>query len=93
MFVYVFALFFVLTPGILVYLPPRSSLTITALTHAFIFALVMYLTCRIVYQATNDIFEGKSPMMFPVIGNARSQNISAPSPEPASAIAPTLPMR
>ena len=33
-------LFFVLTPGILVSLPPGSSFTVQAATHAVVFALV-----------------------------------------------------
>jgi hypothetical protein len=33
-------LFFVLTPGILISLPPGSSFTIQAATHAIVFAVV-----------------------------------------------------
>jgi hypothetical protein len=55
MFFYLFALFFVLTPGILVYLPPRSSKTITALTHALIFSLVWYFTHKMVMEATQGL--------------------------------------
>lgn len=33
-------LFFVLTPGVLVSLPPGSSFTVQAATHAVVFALV-----------------------------------------------------
>lgn len=52
MFLYVLALFFVLTPGIVVSLPPRSSKTIVALTHAFLFALLYQFTNKMVYNAT-----------------------------------------
>jgi hypothetical protein len=34
------ALFFILTPGILLSLPPGSSFTIQAATHAVVFAIV-----------------------------------------------------
>jgi hypothetical protein len=84
MFVYVFALFFVLTPDILTHLPPRGSLIITALTHAFVFSLILYFTCKIIYQATSDILEGESPMIFPVVVGKNRQPIST-SPLPAMA--------
>jgi hypothetical protein len=41
---YAAVLFFVLTPGILVTLPPGGSRTTVALTHAVIFGLVWALT-------------------------------------------------
>lgn len=44
MFVYVFVLFFVLTPGILLSLPPRGSKMMVAATHALVFALIFVLT-------------------------------------------------
>ena len=55
MFLYVFALFFVLTPGVLVNLPSRSSKTITALTHAAIFAVVWTFTHKFVWRMTSGI--------------------------------------
>jgi hypothetical protein len=58
MFVYAFLLFFVLTPGVLVYLPPRSGKITVALTHALVFALIWTLTHKYVWQATNGLFEG-----------------------------------
>ena len=58
LFVYAFLLFFVLTPGILLSLPPKGSKVIVALTHAFVFALVWHFTHKIVWRATKGIFEG-----------------------------------
>jgi hypothetical protein len=40
MFVVVVALFYLLTPGILLVLPPKSSKYIVAFTHAVVFAIV-----------------------------------------------------
>ena len=37
-------LFFLLTPGILVTLPPKSNITVVALTHAIIFGIVYHFT-------------------------------------------------
>jgi hypothetical protein len=48
MFVYTFVLFFVLTPGILLSLPPRGSKMMIAATHALVFALVFGFTCKMV---------------------------------------------
>jgi len=58
MFVYAFLLFFVLTPGILLSLPPKSGKMTVALTHALVFALVWTLTHKLVWQATHGLFEG-----------------------------------
>lgn len=60
MFLYAFLLFFVLTPGILLSLPPKGSKIVVALTHAFVFALVWHFTCKIVWRSTQGLFEGMS---------------------------------
>ena len=52
-------LFFVLTPGIFVTLPPRSGKKMVAITHAIIFALVWSLSHKMVWNVTR-IFEGMS---------------------------------
>lgn len=54
MFVYIALLFFVLTPGILVSLPPRSSAKVVALTHAVVFAVILGLTHKMVWHATHS---------------------------------------
>ena len=58
MFVYAFLVFFVLTPGILLSLPPKSGKMTVALTHALVFALVWTLTHKLMWQATYGLFEG-----------------------------------
>ena len=60
MFVYAFLLFFILTPGILLSLPPKGSKIVVALTHAFVFALVWHFTCKFVWRSTKGLFEGMS---------------------------------
>jgi hypothetical protein len=65
MFVYAFLLFFVLTPGILLSLPPKGSKIVVALTHAFVFALVWHFTCKMVWRSTNGLFEGMYHMSTP----------------------------
>jgi len=53
--IYSAILFFVLTPGILVRLPPKASNMVVTATHAVIFALVFYFTHRFVWRATMNI--------------------------------------
>ena len=45
-------LFFVLTPGILLTIPPKSSKTVVALVHALVYATVWQFTNKIVWKAT-----------------------------------------
>jgi hypothetical protein len=42
MFVVIAVLFAILTPGIALYLPPRSSLGVAAITHGIVFSVVFY---------------------------------------------------
>lgn len=60
--IYSAILFFILTPNILVRLPPKSSKFVVAATHAVIFALIFHFTCKIVWKATSNMFEGMGPM-------------------------------
>ena len=46
MFLYVAFLFFVLTPGVLLSLPPGGSCTMKAGVHAVVFAIVFCMTRR-----------------------------------------------
>ena len=71
MTLFVGALFFVLTPGILITLPPKSSATTVALTHAVVFALVYSLTHKMVYRFLYEGFES------PACTNAKSTGDAA----------------
>jgi hypothetical protein len=57
---FVAVLFFALTPGILVTLPPKSSPVIVALTHALVFAVIYSLTHKAVYRF---LYEEFSPFL------------------------------
>ena len=50
MTLYVAILFLVLTPGIVLSLPPKGSKLTVAITHAAVFALVFCLTYKAVYR-------------------------------------------
>lgn len=48
---YIVALFFVLTPGVFLSLPPGGDLKTVALTHALVFGLVYHFTHKTVLKA------------------------------------------
>ncbi len=50
MTIYVALLFVILTPGVLVNLPPHSSRLTSAIVHGLIFALVFHLTHKFVWK-------------------------------------------
>ena len=50
MVVYTAVLFYVLTPGILLSLPPKSSKMLVAATHALLFALIFKLTHKAAWR-------------------------------------------
>ena len=60
MSVYIALLFFVLTPGVFLALPPGGSRMVVALTHAVVFAVVYKLTYKMVWQATLSMQETSS---------------------------------
>ena len=52
MSLYVALLFIILTPGVLVRIPKRSSLLIAAIVHGIIFAIIYHLTHKYVWNHT-----------------------------------------
>jgi len=50
MFLYLAILAFLLTPGILIRLPPGGSPTVVAATHALVLALVYGLSHKLIYK-------------------------------------------
>lgn len=50
MSLFIFVLFFLLTPGILLTIPPKGSKITVALVHAFVFTLVLHFTHKIVWN-------------------------------------------
>ena len=56
---YVALLFVLLTPGILLRLPPKGSLLTVAIVHGLVFALVYQFTHRIVYRMSMEGFEAE----------------------------------
>jgi hypothetical protein len=60
---YVVILFVLLTPGVLLRLPPKGSLLTVAIVHGLVFALIYHFTHRIVYTISLDGFEDAEPEM------------------------------
>jgi len=56
--VFVFVLFFVLTPGVLLRLPSKGSKTTVALVHGLIFAIILAVSGHFFWKYGNRIFEG-----------------------------------
>ncbi len=50
MSLYVALLFVLLTPGVLIRLPPRSSLLTAAMVHSIVFAVIFHLTHKMVWN-------------------------------------------
>jgi hypothetical protein len=67
--IYAAILFFVLSPGILLSLPPKGSKMMVAATHAVVFAVVLYFTQKMVWRAsmmmTMPSREGMGPSLPP----------------------------
>jgi len=53
--IYSAILFFILTPGIFVRLPPKASNMVVTATHAVIFALIFHFTHKMVWMATINL--------------------------------------
>jgi hypothetical protein len=56
--VFVFVLFFVLTPGVLVRLPSKGSKTTVALFHGLLFATLLSVSGHFFWKYKKTIFEG-----------------------------------
>ena len=54
MLVFVAVLFFLLTPGVLVRLPPKCTLLTCAAFHAVVFTLVYFLGCKFLWNLLNN---------------------------------------
>ena len=59
MSLYVALLFVVLTPGLLLRLPPKGSLLMAAIVHGLVFALVYHFTHKMVWRLTMEGFESQ----------------------------------
>jgi len=71
--IYIAILFFVLTPGVLLSLPPKGSKMVVAATHAVVFALIFHFTHKLVWQASMRMM---APAMPPVTKEG-AQNMMA----------------
>jgi tRNA A37 threonylcarbamoyltransferase TsaD len=70
MIAYAALLFVVLTPGVLLRLPPKGSKLAVAVTHGVVFAIVWHFTHKMVWRAA---YEGFQPRMSAREGQAAAQ--------------------
>jgi len=63
MFLFSALLFFILTPGILLTIPSKSSKNVVALVHALIFSTICYFTHKLVYHANENFDTTMTPEM------------------------------
>ena len=54
MFLFTTLLFFILTPGIIITLPPNSSKYVVATVHGIVFAIIWYFTHKLVWNLTQS---------------------------------------
>jgi hypothetical protein len=67
LFLATFVLFFVLTPGVVLSLPPKGSKLVTALVHALLFAilLTLFMECfKTDDKEGMDLIESKYPEVY-----------------------------
>jgi len=75
MSLYIAALFFILTPGVLLRLPSGSSRMVVAATHAVVFALVYHFTHNMVWNLTEGFSgSGAAPAHCPSTGKCPGTN-------------------
>ena len=77
LFLILVALFVALTPGVLVYLPPKANKLTTALTHGVIFALLWTLLHKPLWQFTSR-FEGMTDPVVPPVKKPASPQPGSP---------------
>lgn len=72
MTLFVAALFFVLTPGILLTLPKGGSKVMVALTHALVFAVVFGLVNKAVWKFLYEGYDNPPNPKFPKVDPAKT---------------------
>ena len=72
---YAFVLFFVLTPGVLVSLPPRGSKLVVAATHALVFVILFQLTYKMVKRVAMRLENFQGNNMAPPPANMNTANM------------------
>lgn len=76
---FVFVLFFLLTPGILITLPRKSSKMTVALVHGLIFAVLLSISGHFFSKFEKNVFEGLTPS-----ADTRSNDRVGPLDKPKS---------
>ena len=83
LFLATFVLFFVLTPGVILSLPPKGSKLVTALVHALLFAvlLTLFMECfKMNYQEGNSASKIHTECVSAADGCGRTNPINPTNP-------------
>ena len=80
MSLYIAALFFVLTPGVLVSLPPGGKKMTVALAHAVLFAVVYQLTHKMVARALEGFADAAATAAVPPAKKPCSEHTECTAP-------------
>lgn len=62
---YVLVWFVLLTPGVLIWLPPKSSRLIAALLHGLLFAVIFHFTSKPVWNMTSSMGQSMGQSIGP----------------------------
>ena len=76
---YVALLFVVLTPGVLLRLPPKGPLLTAAIVHGQVFAIVFCFTYKMIYRLSLDGFEDAPKMKPCPNGTMVAENAPCPT--------------
>jgi hypothetical protein len=64
--IYIATLFFLLTPGLFLRLPRKGSKLVVAFTHGVVFAVILFLTHKILLDFTGNSYDGFKDILAPV---------------------------
>ena len=82
--IYSALLFFILTPGILLRLPPKGKPMTVAIFHAVVFAIVWYFTHKLVWKLSNSFKIESFEETTPPSESEFESEIESPSTSPST---------
>jgi len=72
-------LFFVLTPGVLLRLPTKGSLLLSAGVHAVVFAILLWAILKFVFKRSEGFSEGLTQAQADALKKQSQQNVAGAS--------------
>jgi len=84
---FVALLFVVLSPGVLLSLPPKGSLLTKVLVHSVVFAIVFYLTAPMALQLSANVEGFRRPQSPSDLEYKKQQYLNSIAPVPSAPVA------